>query len=233
MAYPGGKAGPGTFQRIINHMPPHRVYVEPFLGGGAVLRAKRPAAESVGIDLDPGVIAAWAPHPGSTVAHGDAIDYLRSRPWTGAGDEMVYADPPYMMDSRTGGRLYRYELTDAQHAVLLDVLCDLAARGVRVMVSGYYSKRYAAALRGWTLITFGSMTRRGMALEHLWMSFPDPVELHDYRYLGEDFRERERIKRKIARWRERLSAMPRLERQAMLAALAGGTASPGLTGTAS
>ena len=43
MSYPGGKAAPGTFQKIINLMPPHEVYIEPFLGGGAILRKKLPA----------------------------------------------------------------------------------------------------------------------------------------------------------------------------------------------
>ena len=42
MGYPGGKAGAGVYQTIINLMPPHDVYIEPFLGGGAVMRLKRP-----------------------------------------------------------------------------------------------------------------------------------------------------------------------------------------------
>lgn len=58
-----------------------------------------------------------------------------------------------------------------------------------------------------------------MATEWLWMNYPRPVKLHDYRYLGDDFRERERIKRKKARWIDRLARMDILERQAMLAAL--------------
>jgi hypothetical protein len=33
MPYPGGKGGDGVFQTIINRMPPHRVYAEPFLAG--------------------------------------------------------------------------------------------------------------------------------------------------------------------------------------------------------
>lgn len=33
MTYPGGKAGGGVYQTIINHIPPHEVYIEPFAGG--------------------------------------------------------------------------------------------------------------------------------------------------------------------------------------------------------
>jgi D12 class N6 adenine-specific DNA methyltransferase len=51
-SYPGGKAGAGVYQRIINLMPCHTVYIEPFLGHGAVLLHKRPALHTIGLDLD-------------------------------------------------------------------------------------------------------------------------------------------------------------------------------------
>jgi site-specific DNA-adenine methylase len=57
MVYPGGKNGAGVYQTIINLMPPHDVYIEPFLGGGAIMRQKRPALLNIGVDLDPGAIA--------------------------------------------------------------------------------------------------------------------------------------------------------------------------------
>lgn len=41
----------------------------------------------------------------------------------------------------------------------------------------------------------------------------------DYRYLGRDYRERERIRRKEARWVARLSAMTVLERRAVESAV--------------
>jgi site-specific DNA-adenine methylase len=47
MTYPGGKNGSGVYQQIINQIPPHEIYVEPFLGGGAILRMKKPAAKSI------------------------------------------------------------------------------------------------------------------------------------------------------------------------------------------
>jgi DNA adenine methylase len=58
MSYPGGKSGAGVYQTIINHMPPHRVYIEPFLGGAAIMRNKRPASLNIGIDRDPAAVRA-------------------------------------------------------------------------------------------------------------------------------------------------------------------------------
>src|SRR5216684_1286815 len=75
MAYPGGKNGAGVYQRIISLMPPHRVYIEPFLGGGAVWRLKLPAAVNIGLDLDPRVIAAW-PRAGAGEFGGAAASAL-------------------------------------------------------------------------------------------------------------------------------------------------------------
>ena len=49
--YPGGKGG--VFQRLINIMPSHEVYIETHLGGGAVMRNKRPARYNIGIEIDP------------------------------------------------------------------------------------------------------------------------------------------------------------------------------------
>lgn len=36
MSYFGGKAQDGVYQTIINQIPPHQIYIEPFLGGGAI-----------------------------------------------------------------------------------------------------------------------------------------------------------------------------------------------------
>ena len=58
-----------------------------------------------------------------------------------------------------------------------------------------------------------------MATEWIWMNYPPPVELHDYRYLGDTFRDRERIKRKTKNLVSKLKRMPILERQALLAAI--------------
>jgi DNA adenine methylase len=56
--------------------------------------------------------------------------------------------------------------------------------------------------------------------EWLWMNYPPPIELHDYRYLGNNFRERERLKRIKSRWVSRLDRMGDLERYALLSSIA-------------
>lgn len=54
-AYYGGKTG--LAPRIVNLMPDHRVYIEPFLGSGAVLFAKRQVQHEIVNDVDGGVVA--------------------------------------------------------------------------------------------------------------------------------------------------------------------------------
>jgi DNA adenine methylase len=63
------------------------------------------------------------------------------------------------------------------------------------------------------------MTRGGKAIESVWLSFPESAARHDTRYAGENFRERERIKRKKERWARRFAAMSLAERAAVRAAL--------------
>lgn len=219
MSYDGGKGGPGVWQWIINNMPPHRTYVEAFLGGGAILRHKRPAERSIGIELNPAVVAErWQNHglPGTTIVCGDALVHLD---WQWAPDTLVYLDPPYLMETRSSQRqLYEFELAEHhEHAELLALIKHLPCM---VAISGYYSTLYSEQLPGWRTSTFWTVNRAGTRVqEWLWMNYPTPLELHDYRYLGANFRERERIKRKKQRWTARLKTMPDLERYALLEAI--------------
>jgi hypothetical protein len=219
MAYPGGKNGSGTYQKLINLMPPHREYIEPCLGSGTIMRLKRPATSSIGIDSDEHVIENFrAGVPGLTLLNVDALRWLANADVS--SDTLIYLDPPYLMSTRLSKRaLYRHEFNDEQHGELLHIITRLPCM---VMISGYWSRMYAAALRGWRTVTFQARTRGGkMATEWVWLNFAEPLELHDYRYLGADYRERERIKRKQLRWRNRLQHMDSLERYALLNCIEG------------
>lgn len=220
MSYNGGKGGAGVVQAIINQIPPHGTYIEAFLGEGQVLRAKRPAAHSIGVELDAQVLAErWRGDevPGLTLVCQDAISFLKRYRWRGG--EFVYLDPPYLLSTRSSQRpIYRCEFgTIEQHRTLLTLLRKLPCQ---IAISGYASWLYELELPGWRMITFQTVKHSGApATECLWMNYPAPLELHDYRYLGDNFRERERIKRKRQRWAARLRSMPALERHALLAAI--------------
>lgn len=269
----GSKANEATYKTIINQIPPHRIYIEPFLGWGAILLHKLPAAYNVAVDLDRdrvaefdrAIVAADAPlltvsesavdvckratslsadlpAPVARVAAepplqarvggleesqskassslcslvvGDALAFLSNFPWR--GDEFVYCDPPYMPETRTSRNRYRYEMTPFDHARLLRVLLALPAA---VMISGYHSSLYERLLSDWRLVTFEAVTRGGsIRTEHLWCNYPDPVELHDYRWLGKDHRERQDLNRMRRRWVSKLEGMAPIKRHALFAAL--------------
>lgn len=217
MQYPGGKGQYGVYQKIINLMPPHEVYIETHLGGGAVMRNKRPAMRNIAIELDPKTIRGWKNCDGLDIEliQADAVTYLRSYQFTGR--ELIYCDPPYLRETRKKHKaLYRYEYTYEQHAELLKVIKSLPCM---VMISGYKSPLYAELLEGWNTYSFEAGCHHGTATEHLWMNYPAPVELHDYRYLGDTFRERERLKKITQNMVRRFRSMPVLERRALVAAI--------------
>lgn len=216
MNYPGGKGA--VYHKLVNLMPPHEVYIETQLGGGAVMRNKRPANLNIGVEIDPEVIRMWG--DGNQIdfemIHGDAVNYLKS--YRFIGKELVYCDPPYLRETRKKPkRLYRYEYSRKQHEELLEILKSLKCK---VMISGYKSTLYQESLNGWHTHSYQASCQHGVATEWIWMNYSPPVELHDYRYLGDNFRKRERIRNKSKRWASKLKSMPVLERQALLAAMA-------------
>lgn len=226
MSYNGGKGGSGVFQWIINQIPPHDLYLELFLGDGSILRNKRPARRSIGVEINPAVVAErWhrTSLPGTTVIVGDALEVLRRREWPREPRIFIYLDPPYLMETRSCQRqLYQFELAEREeHEELLSLITTLP-KSINVAISGYASDLYSERLASWRTSTFQTVNRAGKpATEWLWMNYPQPFELHDYRYLGGNFRERERMSRKQKRWKERLAKMPLSERYALLEALEG------------
>ena len=215
MSYPGGKGRAHHF--LIGLMPPLRTYIETHLGGGAVLRAKRPASRSIGIDIDPAVIEQWR----SSVVSGleleqmDAAAFLAGHAFQ--GDEFVYADPPYWPDTRRRSRCYRHDYDENDHERLLDVLLRIPCP---VAVSGYDNAFYRERLAGWATRTFVNYTQAGPVEETVWLNYAPGDKLHDYSYIGADFRERERIRRSRSNQIAKLRRLPALERNAIISDLA-------------
>lgn len=136
MGYLGAKSASGAYQAVIAQMPPHDTYIETHLGSGVVLHRKPPAPRSIGLELDPDTLAAFAaPYP-VELHNVDCLAFLRTFDFATAGRVLIYADPPYVLASRTGPDRYRFDYTDADHCELVALLRTLPAM---VLLSGYPS----------------------------------------------------------------------------------------------
>lgn len=219
--YRGGKGSAGTAERIIRLFPPHSMYVEGCLGNGTILRTKTPALQSIGIEENPEVAAAWrrVKWPGLVLVESCVIAWLEKNGRKLPADALVYVDPPYPWETRSKRHRHMYgayEWPPEKHDRLL---AALDALGCSVFVSTYDSPKYRERLGLWNRDTFQAGTRGGARTECVyWRAGQTNRFGVDVRFVGRDYRERERIKKKAARWVARLKAMPEAERSGILSA---------------
>ena len=225
--YFGSKNGSGVYQQIINQIRPHDVYIELCAGSGAIAQFKKPAPSKTFInDISDKVVQAWKSStidiPNCEVLQMDAAELLQIFCFDQRLKYVVYIDPPYPMDSRRSSRdVYDHEMTDQQHIELLKAVLSLAGNtNIDFVISTYSNPIYSEMLKGWNLHTFQAQTRKGLATEYLYMNYFDHSGLlHQYDYLGTDFIDRQRIKRKIEREVSKLINLPAPERQAIIKAV--------------
>jgi len=88
-------------------------------------------------------------------------------------DTLFYIDPPYVLATRklSRGSVYRHEMTDQEHAELLDIL--LHVKGY-VVLSGYEHPIYTELLKDWEvhskLARISSGRGTGLRKECLWIN---------------------------------------------------------------
>lgn len=222
MSYLGSKAASGVYQKIIAEMPPHDIYIETHVGGGAVMLRKPPALHNFAIDIDPETLEAFklvAP-PYCTFRRCDAVAFLEGfsfRELAAKRNILLYVDPPYLPETRTGNARYRFEYSVGDHERLLSCLVNLPDN-VSVILSGYPSQLYDERLTGWRSKEFQAMTRGGVRTEKIWMNYQEG-RAYSHAFAGKDYNDRTRIKRKVERWRAKYAALPAAERLAIMVAL--------------
>lgn len=215
MGYFGSKAASGAYQAIIAQMPPHDTYIETHLGSGAVLRAKPPAARSIGLEIDTDVRGDFCCAYPVDLHVVDAVKFLKQFDFSSAGRVLIYSDPPYLHETRTSSKRYRHEYEVKDHLQLVAVLRKVPAS---VMLSGYPSRLYDELLAGWRTVEFQVMTRGGPRTEKLWMNYQADAA-YWASFAGVNFTDRQRVKRKAARWAKNYQALSPGERLAVLAAI--------------
>lgn len=245
--YPGSKWKLADW--IIEHMPEHSVYLEPFFGSGAVLFNKEPSMLETVNDIDGDVVnlfrvirdnpeelktAVWlTPYARQEYkeAHdqpiddidrarrflvrcwqsirvktgsisgwkcrGTADDSYRVKQWNdlpekiaavadrlkdvqienrpalqvieryNREDVLIYADPPYVLDTRNG-EIYGNEMTDADH---VELLAALKRHKGPVLLSGYANHLYQEILSDWDYADHQQVIENGDSrTEVLWMN---------------------------------------------------------------
>lgn len=92
------------------------------------------------------IVAAAERLKGVQIENQPALDVIRK---FNHGNVLIYADPPYLLDTR-GGKQYRYEMNEQDH---LDMLAALLEHKGPVILSGYPHEMYDRELTGWSRIT--------------------------------------------------------------------------------
>lgn len=218
MRYPAGKGAPGAWQHIINHIPPCKLFVEVMVGGGAVFKHLSGCSIAIN-DIDRSVIDQYdyaSCYPEMRIFNEDYQACMER--FRFVKDRAVFLfDPPYLLPTRKNqALLYNYEWQQADHVRFLNAIQDVP---FKVMLTHPYHAMYASALHHFYRVPFTYKVRHGMMNDLLWMNFPPPTELQDYRYIGKDFTDRQRIQRKIARELAKLKELPPIERNAIIAAI--------------
>lgn len=248
LKYPGSKWRLADW--IVQHMPPHQHYIEPFFGSGAVFFTKYPSPHEVINDLDHQVVnlfrvirtqgealaaaiemtpwsraefelsyqdvdaeferarrflvRCWQMNGTRTNGHRSgwrnrgkaesstvslwqrlpaellkvarrlkdaeiecrpAVEVIRRY---NAANCLIYADPPYVLSSRTGGKAYRHEMPDDEHLALLDALDEHPGP---VLLSGYTTSLYEERLPHWYRIQTTTQAEKGLErTEVLWLN---------------------------------------------------------------
>lgn len=215
-SYLGAKGGSGVYQAIINVMAPHDFYGELFLGTGVIFKKKAQAKHNVVIDKSQTMLDKFNYVVPENKICGCAIKWLQEfEPYC---KSLLYLDPPYMPETRTSNACYEHEMTEADHKRLLLAAKQHDPESVKIIISGYDNPLYNEMLKGWWRKDFQAMTRGGVRTETIWLNY-QPGDVHYHTYAGENFTDRQRIKRKAERWAKNFKALPPAERQSIMAAL--------------
>lgn len=215
--YFGGKGASGTYQKIINCIPECDVMISGFLGADFVIRNMNNIPwKVIGIDRDPEVIEMWynsVSLPQYEFYTGKFLHIYKEwlEPVMKAFNKpFFYLDPPYPISTRSSNHRYKFDMTTEDHIEFLQFISKFPHN---CAISTYDSELYEENLTGWRKIHFESKTQSGMRTETLYMNYDiSQLPLQDHSYTGDNYRERDRIRRKSKRWKNRIEKMSKEER---------------------
>ena len=190
--YTGNKDFSNVIHFLINRLPKSSRYFSLFFGGGGLEKSVyTAAAHFVCAEKNP----ACKKHEVDEVATIEYFDYqdlIEDNVFTRS--DFIFADPPYMLSTRTTGRkYYKFEFTDQDHYTFLSSIDTIDAN---IMITHPECDLYNEHLSAWSKERFVYMTRAGKFEDCLYTNYQAAaLELLNYDCLGVDFIDRQRIKR--------------------------------------
>jgi DNA adenine methylase len=221
-SYPGGKNGNGVAQNIINHLPPHKTFVSGFAGKCGVFNHKKEAELNILNDIDSEVYEYWFIKLGNKfntgVVNYPFLELINNSTYSrlfDMSDTLLYCDPPYLFSTRIQKRpIYTHEMSEDQHIEFLKSVLQLKCK---VCISHYPNTIYDEYLKDWQIFDFKATTRKGGVIERIYMNYQLNGKLHDYSFVGDNFREREAFKRQKNNMVNKIEKMQPHFKNAMLA----------------
>lgn len=243
MSYPGNKGFQHAVRNIVNLIPPHQLYVEPFAGSAGIARNICGGHGMILNDIDPHVYLDLMRYfPDATIGKDIALESIvwmevfignfqtilynldafhllemiqgLDIPSSMAKQVFIYLDPPYPIHSRRSRKaIYNYEMSNADHVKLLRTVLQCS---YNCMISTYPNDLYAYMLKDWNMHQFKTSVHGSSGKELIYFNYDPPQELHDYQFLGKDSWDRQRINRKVQRTLRKFSELPALERNKLI-----------------
>jgi len=214
--YPGRKAGAGTWQQIVSQIPKCETFIEA-MAGSAFISSLVEGCKLVVNDLNRSTIDKLRYTADNVTFENVCYKSLLKKYAKGNQSTVFYFDPPYLMETRSYKKpIYKHEWNEKDHREFLKLIVTIKNP---VLLSHYPCKLYDTALKNWRKIQYNTMTRAGVRKENLYMNFPQPVLLQCFNQVGENFTDRQRIKRKVERFTNKLKRETAQERAAILSCI--------------
>ena len=197
----------GVWQRLINEIPPHDTFVALCMGKSKVLEKIRPATHTLGVDTSAFILdlIQQTVTDRSIELHKDScIRFLKSYRWNPDSRYVIFIDPPSLAQP-----------SDFPHMELLGLLASLQGQFPNLYFLVYHPDNpiYNEVLSGWRKVTFSQR----MGTHAIYASQPIVKgRLHDYRYVGNNWQDRDALKKAVTRWVNTFTGMVEAEREAML-----------------
>lgn len=220
--YPGNKGSLGVYQKIINQIPPCDTFIELFAGSAVISEYIYGSCRIHLNDIDKNVYSGLKKKfPGSPqlkITMYPALKLLLSMS-SGNKGQVLFIDPPYIKETRPSNKdIYKIEMSMVDpHEQLLKTVVK---KNLVSIITHPPHEIYEYYLKDWHKIPFIQQGHIKPFNDCIWLNYT-PGKLLTYKFLGVDFTDRQRIKRKINRWVNKLNSLPILERNAIVESIHG------------